>query len=70
MIFISPILDRTLQGHFDTLKKDRLRLRERKKKYFDIREDLIKTGAQLVMRRKQLISELAFIYPIREVSNI
>jgi len=32
------------------------------------REDLIKTGAQLVMRRKQLISELAFIYPIVEVS--
>lgn len=36
---------------------------------FHSREELIKTGAQLVMRRKQLISELAFIYPIVEVSR-
>ncbi len=58
-----------LRNKFDTLRKDKARLHEKKKGYFDVREDLIKTGAQLVMRRKQLIAELAHIYPINEVHS-
>ena len=63
-----PSPDVQLRNKFDTLRKDKSRLHEKKKGYFDVREDLIKTGAQLVMRRKQLIAELAHIYPIHEVS--
>ena len=63
----SPLPDISLKKSFETLHKDKVRLHEKKKSYFDVREELIKSGAQLVMRRKQLISELAFIYPIQEV---
>mgnify|MGYP001553296116 CR=1 FL=1 len=59
--------DMVLKTKFDTLHKDKLRLHEKKKSYFHKREGLIKTGAQLVLRRKQLIAELAYIYPIVEV---
>ena len=76
-IFVPPVnfcwvlcLERNLKQKYEALKKDRSRLHEKKKLYFSVREDLIKSGAQLVMRRKQLISELAFIYPIREVMPI
>lgn len=31
------------------------------------RDELIKTGAQLVLRRKQLLAELMFIYPVEQV---
>ena len=66
--FLCPLfIDVQLRNKFDTLRKDKSRLHEKKKSYFDVREDLIKTGAQLVMRRKQLISELAHIYPINDV---
>ena len=61
------VTDERLKGRFDSLQKDKMRLHEKKKSYFDVREELIKSGAQLVMRRKQLISELTFIYPINEV---
>jgi len=32
-------------------------------------DELIKTGAQLVLRRKQLLAELMFIYPVIQVAN-
>ena len=34
------------------------------------RDELIKTGAQLVLRRKQLLAELMFIYPVEQVPVI
>lgn len=34
------------------------------------RDELIKTGAQLVLRRKQLLAELMFIYPVMQVTVV
>jgi len=36
--------------------------------YFAGRDELIKTGAQLVLRRKQLLAELMLIYPVVQVT--
>ena len=58
-----------LKEKFTELHNQRAKLHEKKKNYFDVREDLIKTGAVMVLRRKELIAELAFIYPIVEVQN-
>jgi len=33
-------------------------------------DELIKTGAQLVLRRKQLLAELMLIYPVVQVTVI
>ncbi|ELU05508.1 hypothetical protein CAPTEDRAFT_229046 [Capitella teleta] len=61
--------DVTLKTKFETLQKDKNRLHEKKKGYFDVREELIKTGAHLVVKRKRLIAELSYIYPITLMSD-
>jgi len=33
-------------------------------------DELIKTGAQLVLRRKQLLAELMLIYPVVQVAEL
>lgn len=38
--------------------------------YFVGRDELIKTGAQLVLRRKQLLAELMLIYPVVQVTVV
>ncbi|KAK3094543.1 hypothetical protein FSP39_003080 [Pinctada imbricata] len=59
------------QSEFDEknekLNREKQELREKRKFYNQTRENLIKENAQLAIRRKQLLSELAtYIYPISE----
>lgn len=37
---------------------------ERRRHYFEVRESLLKTSSRLLFRQKELITELAFIYPV------
>ncbi|KAK3590632.1 hypothetical protein CHS0354_032128 [Potamilus streckersoni] len=56
-----------LKKRFTDLEKDIRELNEKKRHYFQTREKYIKETAQLMIRRKQIISELAtIIYPITE----
>uniref|UniRef100_L7M2F0 Putative p63 n=1 Tax=Rhipicephalus pulchellus TaxID=72859 RepID=L7M2F0_RHIPC len=46
------------------LVEKRNTLVERRRHYFEVRENLLKTSSRLLFRQKELITELAFIYPI------
>lgn len=39
---------------------------EQRRQYFQVRENLLKTSSMLALRQKELISELAFVYPIAQ----
>jgi regulator of replication initiation timing len=49
---------------FQHLKMEREKLMEKRKKFDQSRERLVKTKAQLMIRRKQLITDIAKIYPL------
>lgn len=53
-----------LLSQHHALSKEMERLKERKKSYFDMKEELIVTSAQFILRQKQIIVELGYIYPI------
>ncbi|KAH8040718.1 hypothetical protein HPB51_012033 [Rhipicephalus microplus] len=46
------------------LVEKRSTLVERRRHYFEVRENLLKTSSRLLFRQKELITELAFIYPV------
>ncbi|KAK8786417.1 UV-resistance associated gene isoform X1 [Amblyomma americanum] len=46
------------------LVEKRNMLVERRRHYFEVRESLLKTSSRLLFRQKELITELAFIYPV------
>ncbi|XP_037511453.1 UV radiation resistance-associated protein isoform X2 [Rhipicephalus sanguineus] len=46
------------------LVEKRNTLVERRRHYFEVRENLLKTSSRLLFRQKELITELAFIYPV------
>lgn len=50
------------------LNKDIERLHEWRQNHIDSKETYLQTTARLSYRRKQLISELSIIYPIKHVS--
>ncbi|XP_029641405.1 UV radiation resistance-associated protein isoform X2 [Octopus sinensis] len=59
-----------LQEQYAAIKVERTELEEKRKNHNSLREHLVKENAQLWIRRKQLITELAeYIYPITEDSN-
>lgn len=39
---------------------------EQRRQYFQVRENLLKANSMLALRQKELISELAFIYPVAQ----
>lgn len=39
---------------------------EQRRQYFQVRENLLKASSMLALRQKELISELAFVYPIAQ----
>lgn len=49
------------------LNKDMERLQEWRQSHMDTRDSYIQTTTQLAYRRRQLISDLSFIYPINQV---
>lgn len=53
---------------YQELHKDIERLHEWRQNHIDSRETYIQTTARLAYRRRQLISELSYIYPIVKVS--
>lgn len=58
---------KSLKEGLSVLEKEKEHFHEKMKSYHQSRESLIKESAQLWIRRKQLISELAtYIYPISE----
>ncbi|XP_077987735.1 UV radiation resistance-associated protein-like [Glandiceps talaboti] len=53
----------------EKLRKDREKMQEDKRHHVEKREWVIQLASQLTMRRRQLVSELSFIYPIVELPN-
>lgn len=60
-------LDSDLMERYRELNKDVERLNEWRQNHMDTRETYLQISTQLVHRRRQLISELSLIYPIRQV---
>ncbi|XP_049775657.1 UV radiation resistance-associated gene protein [Schistocerca cancellata] len=58
-----------LMAKYEHLYKETEQLKEWRKSYLDARESFVHINAQLNFRRRQLISELSFIYPIVEEST-
>lgn len=56
--------ERQLAGMKAELVEKRSLLVERRRHYFEVRESLLKTTSRLLFRQKELITELAFIYPV------
>jgi len=54
----------------EQLKIKKIDMEERRKKYQENREMFLKINALLLVRRKQLINEISFIYPLKSVLNI
>ncbi|CAD5114381.1 DgyrCDS3514 [Dimorphilus gyrociliatus] len=55
-----------LSEEYESLVRNRLKLEKKKDQYFDQREELVKIGTLLGQKRRKLITDLAFIYPIYE----
>jgi len=51
------------------LSKDIEKLNEWRQNHIDTRETYLQLSNQLAQRRRQLISELCLIYPIKQVSQ-
>lgn len=49
------------------LSKDIEKLNEWRQNHIDTRETYLQLSSQLAQRRRQLISELCLIYPVRQV---
>ncbi|XP_074098660.1 UV-resistance associated gene [Cotesia typhae] len=58
-----------LMERYRELHKDMERLREWKQNHIQMRECFVQTSAQLAYRKRQLMSDLNFIYPIRQESE-
>lgn len=58
-----------LMTKYEHLYKETEHLKEWRKSYLDARESFLHVNAQLNFRRRQLISELSFIYPIVQESK-
>lgn len=56
-----------LMERYRELNKDIERLSEWRQNHIDMRETYLQLSSQLAQRRRQLISELCLIYPIRQV---
>lgn len=56
--------EKQLTGMAGELVEKRNTLVERRRHYFEVRESLLKTSSRLLFRQKELITELAFIYPV------
>ncbi|XP_012530702.2 UV radiation resistance-associated protein isoform X2 [Monomorium pharaonis] len=61
--------DSDLMERYEELNKDIERLNEWRQNYIDTRETYLQLSSQLAQRRRQLISELCLIYPIRQDIN-
>ncbi|CAN7997170.1 unnamed protein product [Ixodes hexagonus] len=55
-----------LENIASELVEKRNTLVEQRRQYFQVRENLLKANSMLALRQKELISELAFIYPIAQ----
>lgn len=58
-----------LKNHMEQLKEARAKFQQNYRLFIGKRELLLKTNAELQLRRRRLISELSCIYPISEVSG-
>lgn len=55
-----------LENIASELVAKRKSLVEQRRQYFQVRENLLKASSMLALRQKELISELAFVYPIAQ----
>lgn len=65
--YICIVLASELSSKYKNLYRDIEHLKDWRKSYIDTRESFVHTYAQLVFRRKQLMSELSLIYPVLQV---